>query len=102
MTTMKKKLSPGFTEEVRKMLPRLRKETEEELVRWDKLLPENEFYADEEVIKVLPFSAYEYLRIGRNIRVDKRTAIEWLNDGIFNTVLDIIVCHALRKLALQQ
>ena len=102
MTTMRKKLSPAFTKQVKKMLPKLRKETEEELAKWGNYIPGPEFYADEKVLETLPFAAYEFLSIGKHIRVDRRTLIEWFNDGIFRDILGGVICHALRRLALKK
>lgn len=99
---MKKKLSPTFTKQVKGMLPKLRKETESELTRWGDYVPGDLFYLDEKVMETLPFAAYEYVYIGKKIKLDKITVIEWLNDGIFNALLDEVICHALRRLALKK
>ena len=99
---MKKKLSPGFTEQVCKMLPRLRKETEEELAFWGDYIPCPEFYDDAKVLEALPFAAFEYISIGKKIKVERRVIIDWLNDGAFGEATEVIICHALRRLALKQ
>lgn len=97
-----KKLSPAFTEEIKKKLPALRKETEEELAHWGDYIPCPEFYTDEKVLEALPFAAYEFLRIGKKIIVERRLIIEWLNEGAFTEIADAVICHALRRMALKQ
>jgi len=99
---MKKKLSPDFTEEVKKMLPELRKETEEELTQWGEYVPGGAFYNDEKVVEALPFAAYEFLWLNKKMKMDRKTVIEWLNEGVFKNMLDKIICHTLRKLALRK
>lgn len=101
MTTMRKKLSPTFIEEVRKLLPEMRKETQEELKEWGKYNYSNDFYSDDTLVKLLPFAAYEYINIAKRIRVDKLTIIEWLNDGLFHEdILKKVIAHALRRMVI--
>lgn len=94
------RLSIKLKDEVKHILPALRKETEEELARWGNCSIAAVFYDDKKVLEILPFAAYELLRIGKRMRLDKSTIINWLNEGILKSVLDEIICHALRKLAL--
>lgn len=98
---MKKQLSVSFTKQVKKALPRLRKETKKELRSWNIHEPGESFYKDEKLLEAIPYSAYEYLLIAKRIKVDRTSIIEWLNDEMFTKVLDIIICHALRRLALK-
>jgi hypothetical protein len=99
---MEKKLSPTLTEQLKKMLPALRKETEEELTKWGDYVPGGAFYNDEKVIETVPFAAYEFLWMSKKIKLAKKDVIQWLNEGIFKDVLDKVICHALRRLALRK
>ena len=99
---MKKQLSPALTKQIKKMLPALREETEQELADWGEYVPGGAFYDDEKVIETLPFAAYEFLWLGKKMKMAKRDILNWLNDGIFKEALDKIICHALRKLALRK
>lgn len=95
-------LSPEFSEQVKKLLPSLRKETEEELTLWGDYIPCPEFYSDEKVLETLPFAAYEYISIGKKIKVERRLIIDWLNEGTFKEIIEAVICHALRRLALKK
>lgn len=99
---MKKQLSPAFIKKVKGLLPNLRNETKKELTRWGDYIPGPEFYADDKVTETLPFAAYEYLSVWRNIKLERGLVIDWLNDGTFDTVLEKVICHALRRLALKK
>jgi hypothetical protein len=99
---MKRKLSPAFTEQVKKKLPVLRKETETELAAWGEYIPHDAFYDDKKVIETIPFAVYEFLWLNKKMKMQRKTIIEWLNEGMFKNVLDKIICHTLRKLALKK
>ena len=98
-----KKLSPEIIEQVKKMLPKMRKETLKELTWWREYLPTDEFYSDEKTIQILPFAAYEYLSIAKGMKVDKATIVKWLNDGFFNEeLLRRVLTHSLRRMTIKK
>ncbi len=98
-----KKLSLTITKQVIQLLPEMRKETQDELKTWGKYDFGEAFYSDDKLIKVLPFSAYEYVRLAKRIKVDKSSIIEWLNDGLFNEeTLKKVIAHALRRIVISQ
>ena len=99
---MKRKLSPACTEQVKKMLPILRKKTENELAEWGDYVPGGAFYNDEKVIETVPFAAYEFIWLGRKMKLSKKEVFEWLNNGTLKNVLDEVICHTLRRLALRK
>jgi hypothetical protein len=98
-----KKLSAKITQQVIKMLPEMRKETQEELKTWGKYDYGEEFYSDDRLINALPFSAYEYVRLAKRIKVDKSIIIEWLNQGLFDEdTLKKVIAHALRRIVISK
>lgn len=95
-----KRLSPAIIQQIKEMLPKTRREIKRELFKWNEYIPNDEFYSDKEVIASLPFAAYEYLIILRDVRIDKPTMIQWLNEGLFKKeTLNRVLAHTLRKLA---
>lgn len=97
-----KKLSQQTAKQVKRVLPVLRNEIEEELTKWDEYTPSEEFYSDQKVIEVLPYTTHEYLIIQRELKVDKETLIEWLNDGLFIDILPKVVSYTLRRLTIKK
>ncbi|HSY76625.1 MAG TPA: hypothetical protein VK890_07200 [Bacteroidia bacterium] len=97
-----KKLSSAIIKKVEQKLPELRSETKEELEKWGESKLDDAFYSDAKVLKTVPYSAYEYILLAKRIKVDKPTVMDWLNAGLFDDdMLEKVIAHALRKLALK-
>lgn len=96
-------LSKAVKEEVRKILPELRKQVSKEFTQWVRYEANDYFYSDEEVIETLPYSAYEYILLSWGIEPDRVTiesVVHALNSKLFGD-LKQITCHALRRLAMK-
>jgi hypothetical protein len=96
MTTL---LSKKVISSIKEMLPELREQVKQDVIKWNSFSPSAEFYSDENIIETLPFSVFDYILIKRDIHLDKHNAIELLNmenQGF----LKEITAHALRQLAM--
>ncbi|HTA84220.1 MAG TPA: hypothetical protein VK783_14845 [Bacteroidia bacterium] len=97
-------LSKAVKDEVKKLLPTLRKEVEQEFTHWNMYETNDRFFSDEKVLEILPYSAYEYILLSWSIEPGMATmesVVHAMNNKLFGD-LRHITCHALRRLALKQ
>lgn len=97
-----KKLSPEITSSIKRMLTVIREEIQEDLLKWSVFVPVEEFYSDEEILKIIPFTAHEFLFLTRGLRVDKATIIEWFNWGLFIEILPNVIEYTLRRMTIRK
>ena len=100
---MNAKISKEVKEEVKKLLPELRLEVMKEFKHWTKYKTNDDFFSDEKILEILPYSAYEYILLSWGVepsRITITSVVQALNNKLFRD-LRHITCHALRRLALK-
>ena len=97
-------LSQETIAEIKRLLPELREKVEKEFSSWPDCKITFEFCSDDEVLRVLPLAARDYVILSMHINparqyVEPDKVIYFLNTRLFNS-LPQIVSHALRLLAI--
>ena len=96
------KLSKKVIQEVKNILPEVRKEVISECKRWDKNYAGSpDLYSEESILNILPYAAYEYIILAWDIepcRIDRDSAIRALNGKRFKDIRKV-TAHAMRRIA---
>jgi hypothetical protein len=98
-----KTLSRKTIEEVKLILPEVRKKIKLELAAWGKYPIPEAFYSDEQVIEILPYAVRDYIILSLHVdpqsHIEPDKVIDFLNTRLLES-LPVIISHALRMLAI--
>ena len=92
-----KRISPEVVDQIKLLLPELRKEVKKDFTFWKNYSIDDAFYSDDAILALIPYCVYEYYELTKGLTIlDEELLFSLLNGGIF---LDIqkITAHALRR-----